>query len=98
MWPSSLDAPALIDCVLDEKTDRAVGDPFAMAAMRLIANGADVDLRWAFGPDPGAGVDLPAYPWRRVAFRFGETSESTGRLSLRPRHPLIGGRGRRERA
>ena len=87
-----LDAPALIDCVLDEKTDRAVGDPFANAAMRLIANGADVDLRWAFGPDPGAGVDLPAYPWRRVAFRFGETSDSTGRLSLRPRHPLIGGR------
>ena len=87
-----LEAPALIDCVLDEKTDRVVGDPFASSVMRLIANGADVDLQWAFGPDPGAGVDLPTYPWRRVAFRFGETSDSTGQLSLRPRHPLIGGR------
>jgi phthiocerol/phenolphthiocerol synthesis type-I polyketide synthase C len=87
-----LERPALIDCVLDEKTDRVGGDPFAMAAMRLLANGANVDSLWAFGPDPGAGVDLPAYPWCRVEFRFGETTESTGHLSSRPRHPLIGGR------
>ena len=67
-------------------------DPFEMAAMRLLAAGADVDSSWAFGPDPGAGVELPAYPWRRVEYRFGETSESTGQLSSRPRHPLIGAR------
>ncbi len=62
------------------------------AAVRLLAAGAKMDLSWAFGPDPGPGVDLPAYPWRRIEFRFSETSELTGLLSPRPRHPLIGAR------
>ncbi|HZZ62671.1 MAG TPA: SDR family NAD(P)-dependent oxidoreductase [Roseiarcus sp.] len=87
-----LGVSACVDCVLDEKSDGSNGDPFEWAAMRLLAAGADMNLSWAFGPDPGAGVDLPAYPWRRTEFRFAETSESTGQLSLRPRHPLIGAR------
>ena len=60
--------------------------------MRLLAAGAEMNVSWAFGPDPGAGVALPAYPWRRTEFRFPETSKSTGQMSLRPRHPLIGAR------
>ena len=87
-----LDAPVFIDCVLDEKSDETSDDPFEAVAIRLLAAGADVSSSWAFGPDPGAGVELPAYPWRRVEYRFSETSESTGQLSSRPRHPLIGAR------
>ena len=87
-----LDAAAYVDCVLDEKSDETDGDPFESAAMRLLAAGAEMNVSWAFGPDPGAGVAFPAYPWRRTEFRFPETSESTGQMSLRPRHPLIGAR------
>ena len=87
-----LGAAAFVDCVLDEKSDETDGDPFKSAAMRLLAAGAEMNVSWAFGPDPGAGVALPAYPWRRTEFRFPETSESTGQMSLRPRHPLIGAR------
>ena len=87
-----LGASAFLDCVLDDKSDETNRDPFESASMRLLAAGAEMSLSWAFGPDPGAGVDLPAYPWRRAEFRLPETSESTGLLSLRPRHPLIGAR------
>ncbi len=86
-----LDAAALVDCVLDESAGE-IGDPFEAAAMRLIAGGADVGQQWAFGPDPGPGVALPSYPWRHAPYRFPETAEATGRLSVRPRHPLIGAR------
>ncbi len=86
-----LNAAALVDCVLDESAVES-GDPFEAAAMRLIAGGADVGQQWAFGPDPGPGVALPAYPWRRAPYRFPETTEATGRLSVRPRHPLTGAR------
>ena len=87
-----LGASALIDCVLDEKPLEAGSDPFEAAAMRLLAAGANVNSTWAFGPDPGAGVELPSYPWRRVEYRFTETSESTGQLSSRQRHPFVGAR------
>ena len=86
-----LNAAALVDCVLDESAAES-GDPFEAAAMRLIAGGADVGQQWAFGPDPGPGVALPAYPWRRAPYRFPETTEATGQLSARPRHPLTGAR------
>jgi phthiocerol/phenolphthiocerol synthesis type-I polyketide synthase C len=87
-----LDASSLIDCVLDEKPLEAGSNPFEAAAMRLLAAGANVNSTWAFGPDPGAGVELPPYPWRRVEYRFTETSESTGQLSSRYRHPFVGAR------
>ncbi len=51
--------------------------------------------RWpalGFWPGPGPGVALPAYPWRRAPYRFPETTEATGQLSARPRHPLTGAR------
>ncbi len=86
-----LDAAAAVDCVLDESIGEG-GDPFEAAAMRLMAAGADVAQQWAFGPDPGPGVVLPGYPWRRAPYRFTETTEATGQFSARPHHPLIGAR------
>ena len=59
-----------------------------------MAGGAEVGPQWAFGPDPGPGVGLPAYPWRRTPYRFPESTESTGQFSAQPRHPLIGARER----
>ena len=84
--------PAAVDSVLDEKQNVNGPDPFEEAAKRLIAAGAEADLGWAFGPDPGAGIELPAYPWRRSVYRYGETSEATGQLRVAQRHPLIGAR------
>ena len=87
-----LGVATFVNSALDEKSDETDGDPFETTAMRLLAAGVQTDPSWAFGPDPGAGVDLPAYPWRRTEFRFTETTEATGQLSLRPRHPLVGAR------
>jgi phthiocerol/phenolphthiocerol synthesis type-I polyketide synthase C len=87
-----LDVSGFVDLVLEEKFDEKLGDPFAMAAARLLAAGAKIDSEAVFGPDPGAGVDLPAYPWRRSPFRFGESTEATGAYNSRVRHPLIGAR------
>jgi len=87
-----LDATGFIDVVMDEKSEPGSGDPFENSAMRLLAAGARLDPTHVFGGDPGAGVDLPAYPWRRVSYRFGETTEATGAYSTRTRHPLIGAR------
>ena len=57
--------------------------------------GAEVGPQWAFGPDPGPGVGLPAYPWRRTPYRFPESHRfPTGQFSAQPRHPLIGARER----
>ena len=87
-----VEAPVFVDLVLDDKLDGGDGDPFQRSAMRLLAAGATVEPSLAFGPDPGAGVELPAYPWRRATYRFGETSEATGVFRHAARHPLIGGR------
>ena len=90
------EAGALVDCALDDRAEPDDSDPFERAAMRLTAAGAAVDPESAFGPDPGAGVDLPAYPWRRVQYRFGVTSEASGAFSPGVEHPLIGLRPNRD--
>ena len=87
-----LDASAFVDCVLDDQSDGEDSDPFQRSAMRLLAAGATIEPSFAFGPDPGAGVELPAYPWRRAPYRFGATSEATGAFSGGAWHPLIGAR------
>jgi acyl transferase domain-containing protein/NADPH:quinone reductase-like Zn-dependent oxidoreductase/acyl carrier protein len=87
-----LDASAFVDLVLDDKSDGDDSDPFQRSAMRLLAAGATVEPSFAFGPDPGAGVELPAYPWRRATYRFSETTEATGAFRSGVRHPLIGAR------
>ena len=89
---SHMDVVAVADAALDEKFDELDVDPFEHCAIRLLAAGAQIDSTHAFGTDPGAGVDLPAYPWRRTTFRYGETTEATGAFSLRARHPLVGAR------
>jgi phthiocerol/phenolphthiocerol synthesis type-I polyketide synthase C len=70
----------------------AAGDPFSRAVAQALAQGAEVDAAIAFGDDPGPAENLPAYPWRRKVYRSVETSETTGLLSVRPWHPLIGAR------
>jgi acyl transferase domain-containing protein len=66
------DVVAVADAVLDEKFDDLDVNPFEHCAIRLLAAGAQIDSSYAFGTDPGAGVDLPAYPWRRTTYRYGE--------------------------
>jgi acyl transferase domain-containing protein len=87
-----MDVFAVAEVVLDDKFDDLDVDPFEHCAIRLLAAGAHIDPSHAFGPDPGAGVELPAYPWRRTPYRFGETIEATGVFSPRPWHPLVGAR------
>jgi phthiocerol/phenolphthiocerol synthesis type-I polyketide synthase C len=89
---NQMDVFAVADVVLDDKFDDLDVDPFEHCAIRLLAAGAHIDLSHAFGPDPGAGVELPTYPWRRTPYRFGETIEATGAFSPRPWHPLVGSR------
>ena len=86
------DLTAFVDMAVDERSNELDGDPFERAVTRLLAAGAKVDAEASFGPDPGAGKDLPAYPWRRVPYRYGETTEATGKYNMRPRHPLVGAR------
>ena len=90
----SVDTPALVSCVLEERSGDNGADPFEETATQLLASGADVGAHWAFGPDPGPGIDLPAYPWRRTSYRFPDTTESSGQLGSRPSHPLVGARDR----
>ncbi len=89
-----LDASAFIDIVLNDKSDDGDSDPFERSVMRLLAAGAKVEPDFAFGPDPGAGVELPVYPWNRTTCRFSETSGATGAFTLAAWHPLIGARDR----
>ncbi len=86
------DVAAFVDMALDDRSKELDGDPFERSVTRLLASGAEVDRETSFGPDPGAGTDLPAYPWRRAVYRYGETTEATGKYSVRPRHPLVGAR------
>ncbi|MGA7385237.1 MAG: acyltransferase domain-containing protein, partial [Methylocella sp.] len=67
-------------------------DPFRHAVAVALSLGARIDGNIAFGDDPGPAAELPTYPWRRKPYRLAETSESTGWLSVRPSHPLIGAR------
>ena len=90
------DVPGATQFALEDQPDRPGADPFERAALRLMSIGAHVDSSPLFGPDSGAGVELPAYPWRRVPYRYGETGEATGAFQRRERHPLIGARDHAE--
>lgn len=67
-------------------------DPFRRAAAEALTRGAKIDKDIAFGDDPGPVDNLPAYPWQRRICRLGETAETSGLLSVRVWHPLIGAR------
>ncbi|HMF07140.1 MAG TPA: polyketide synthase dehydratase domain-containing protein, partial [Methylocella sp.] len=77
-------------CVLDQK--ETPFDPFRQAAALAISLGARVDVKIAFGEDPGPVPNLPAYTWMRKPYRLAETTESTGWMRPRSAHPLIGAR------
>ncbi len=68
------------------------GDPIAKAVNAALVLGAAVDEDLLFGTAPKGDVKLPTYPWQRRPFRLADTTESTGALSPRPYHPLIGSR------
>jgi len=68
------------------------GDPLQAAVAKALAQGAAVDAAIAFGADPGPTPGLPLYPWRRAAYRLGETCEATGVMGVRRWRPLIGAR------
>ena len=53
-------------------------DPFDIALAKSMVNGAQIDLRTIFGPDPGPGILLPIYPWQQKHFRYVPTSEAIG--------------------
>ncbi|MCI4677484.1 SDR family NAD(P)-dependent oxidoreductase [Rhodoblastus acidophilus] len=86
--------PAQVDFALDETGEDAGADPIRRLARRLIAAGAAIDVEAAFGPDPGPGIALPAYPWDRQPYRHARTTEASDHFNARPRHPLIGARDR----
>ncbi|CAM9696036.1 unnamed protein product, partial [Phaeothamnion confervicola] len=65
-------------------------DPFGIALAKALVNGAQIDLRSIFGPDPGPGILLPAYPWQQKNFRFTPTPEAIGVEA--ERHPFAGAR------
>lgn len=67
-------------------------DPFRRAVAEALTRGAAIDKAVAFGDDPGPVDNLPAYPWQRRICRLGETTETSGLLSVRAWHPLIGAR------
>ncbi len=74
--------------VLD-RSDKEV-DPFEEARAKALVNGARIDADKAFGPDPGAGIQLPLYPWQQKAYRFTPTVEVADEDT--ERHPFAGGR------
>jgi acyl transferase domain-containing protein len=76
--------------VLDR--DDANTDPFRRAAATAFVRGARMEMDVIAGPDPGAGISLPHYPWQRKTFRLEETSEAMDVLAPRSWHPLIGAR------
>ena len=76
-----------------DKRDKGF-DPIKVAVATAISRGAKVDEAGAFGAAPSANarIDLPLYPWQRIAYRLGETSENVSIASPTAWHPLVGAR------
>ena len=43
---------------------------------QALISGARLDTAAVFGPNPGAAVSLPTYPWQQTQFRFTPTTEA----------------------
>jgi acyl transferase domain-containing protein/NADPH:quinone reductase-like Zn-dependent oxidoreductase/short-subunit dehydrogenase/SAM-dependent methyltransferase/acyl carrier protein len=72
------------------ETDASDIDPVRVIAAKAIANGARVDADLAFG-HTAKTIELPAYPWQRVAYRTEATPEALGGFSRAPqKSPLLG--------
>ncbi len=66
-------------------------DPFPAVISKAIVSGAKIETTTVFGPDPGATISLPSYPWQQTKFHFASTVEGVG-LGGTEQHPLAGGR------
>src|SRR5260370_6407549 len=69
-------------------------DPIRYAVANAFVRGARVAPNAAVGPDPGAHVRLPDYPWQRLPFRLRQTAEALTFANPNSFHPLIGSRDR----
>ncbi len=66
-------------------------DPIPAAVCKAIVSGARIETVTVFGPDPGAAVPLPTYPWQQAKYHFTPTVEAVG-ISTSEQHPMAGGR------
>jgi phthiocerol/phenolphthiocerol synthesis type-I polyketide synthase C len=69
-------------------------DPFRYAIANAFVRGAKVASNAVVGPDPGAHLRLPEYPWQRQPFRLRRTGEALTFANPNTFHPLIGCRDR----
>ncbi len=70
-------------------------DPVGKVVSKALVCGAKLDTDTIFGPDPGAAVALPTYPWQQQPFRFTPTVEGFG-LVESERRPFSGARYSRD--
>jgi phthiocerol/phenolphthiocerol synthesis type-I polyketide synthase C len=66
-------------------------DPLDKLVSRALIAGARLDTTAVFGPNPGASVSLPSYPWQQTQFRCPPTPEAAGLVETE-RRPLSGAR------
>ena len=66
-------------------------DPIPAAVCKAIVSGARIETTAVFGPDPGAAVPLPSYPWQQARYHFSPTVEAVG-INVSEQHPIAGGR------
>jgi phthiocerol/phenolphthiocerol synthesis type-I polyketide synthase C len=66
-------------------------DPLDKLVSRALIAGARVSTTAVFGPNPGASVSLPSYPWQQTQFRCPPTPEGAGFVESE-RHPFSGAR------
>jgi acyl transferase domain-containing protein/NADPH:quinone reductase-like Zn-dependent oxidoreductase/acyl carrier protein len=70
-------------------------DPIDHAVAKALIGGANLDTAAIFGPDSGAAVSLPSYPWQQEAFRYSPSAEAIGIVEPE-RHPFSGSRYSRD--
>jgi phthiocerol/phenolphthiocerol synthesis type-I polyketide synthase C len=66
-------------------------DPLDKLVSQALVAGARLDAAAVFGPNPGASVLLPSYPWQQTQFRCSPTPEATSLVEAE-RHPFSGAR------
>jgi phthiocerol/phenolphthiocerol synthesis type-I polyketide synthase C len=66
-------------------------DPVDKIVSQALISGARLDTTAVFGPNPGAAVSLPSYPWQQAQFRFTPTTEASSLIES-GRHPFSGAR------
>jgi len=66
-------------------------DPLDKLVSQALIAGVRLDAAAVFGPNPGASVLLPSYPWQQTQFRCPPTPEATSLVETE-RHPFSGAR------